>query len=65
MTIVRALLPGFILTFIVTAILAAAGTRGGVLAIQPAPLLDMQVFWSWPLFLLFTALGWTLLSMMD
>ncbi|MCX7865054.1 MAG: hypothetical protein N2423_08490 [Novosphingobium sp.] len=64
MTIVRALLPGFILTLVVTAILAASGARGGVLAIQPAPLLDMHIFWSWPLFLLFTGLGWALLSMM-
>ena len=64
MTIVRALLPAFILTFVVTAILAATGTHGGVLAIQPAPLADTHFYWSWPLFLLFTALGWTLLTMM-
>ena len=64
MVLVRALLPAFLLTFLVTGILAAAGARGGVLAIQHAPLLDFHVFWSWPLFLLFTALAWAMLAMM-
>jgi len=65
MVLVRALLPGFIRTFLLAGILAAAGTRGGVLAIQQAPLLDYHFFWSWPLFLLITALSWVLMAMMD
>jgi arginine exporter protein ArgO len=64
MVLVRALLPAFILTFLAAAILAAAGTQGGVLAIQAAPVMDYHVFWSWPLFLLFTGLAWALFSMM-
>ncbi|MDG2005304.1 MAG: hypothetical protein P8J20_18430 [Novosphingobium sp.] len=64
MAIVKALLPAFILTFVITAVLAAAGVQGGVLAIQPAPLIETHVFWSWPLFLLFTGLSWTFVTMM-
>jgi hypothetical protein len=64
MTIVRALLPAFILTFVVAAIVAATGTCGGVLAIEQAPLVDWHFYWSWPLFLLFTGIGWGLLTLM-
>lgn len=64
MVIVRALLPAFILTFVITGILAASGLHGGVLAIQQAPLIETHVYWSWPLFTSFTALGWALLAMM-
>ena len=64
MTIVRALLPAFILTFLVTAILAAAGAHGGVMAIQQAPLAQYHFFWSWPIFCLFTAVSWAILTMM-
>ena len=64
MVLVRALLPAFVLTLFITGALAAAGARGGVLAIQQAPVLDYHVFWSWPLFLLLTALSWVLMTMM-
>ena len=64
MVLVRALLPAFLLTFLAASILAAAGSRGGLLAIETAPLMEYHFFWSWPLFLLFTGLSWTLLSMM-
>jgi len=64
MTIVRALLPAFIFTFVVSAILAASGTRGGVMAIQQAPLAHYHFFWSWPLFCLFTGVSWAILTMM-
>jgi hypothetical protein len=64
MVLVRALLPGFVLTFLIAAVLWGAGTRGGVLAVQQAPLLDYHFFWSWPLFLVLTALSWVLMAMM-
>ena len=64
MAIVRALFPAFVLTVLITGVLAASGARGGVLAIQQAPLIHMHFFWSWPLFLLFTGLAWALTTMM-
>lgn len=64
MLIVRALLPAFVLTFLVAAILAAAGAHGGVLAIHQAPLMDHHFYWSWPLFTLFTGVSWAILLMM-
>jgi len=64
MVVVRALLPAFIMTFLITALLAATGTRGGILAIEKAPLLTHQIFWSWPIFAVFTGVSWMLTSKM-
>ncbi len=65
MSTIKALFPGAAITFMISAILYGAGTRGGVLALERAELLDFNLYWSWPLFLATFGLSRALLWMME
>ena len=65
MPTIKALFPGAAITLLMSAILYAGGTRGGVFAIEHAELLDVNLYWSWPLFLALFALSRALLWMID
>jgi hypothetical protein len=65
MPTIKALIPGTAMTLLISALLYSAGTRSGVFAIERAEMLDVNLYWSWPLFLTTFALSRALLWMMD
>ncbi|MCT2398202.1 hypothetical protein [Novosphingobium mangrovi (ex Huang et al. 2023)] len=70
MTFLKALIPGFLLTWVVSGIIGSNGSRGGMLAIQNTYIQNGYIegytfYWSWPLFLAGTGLAWALFWMMD
>jgi hypothetical protein len=64
MLVVKALLPSFILTLVISAVVASSGTTAHFLNIHEAAIYGHTIHWSWPLFLAGSALGWVLLLMM-
>ncbi|SFF84049.1 hypothetical protein SAMN05518801_102122 [Novosphingobium sp. CF614] len=65
MAFIKALIPGFLLTWIVSGILGSNGSRGGMLAIEHTFIQGHDFYWSWALFLAATGLAWALFWMMD
>lgn len=65
MAFLKALIPAALLTWIVAGVMGSNGSRGGMLAIEHALVQGHGFYWSWPLFLAATALGWAILAMMD
>jgi hypothetical protein len=65
MTFLKALIPGFLLTWIVSSVIGSNGSHGGMLAIQHNLVEGYNLYWSWPLFLGATGLSWALFWMMD
>lgn len=65
MALIKALVPGFLLTWVVSLIIGSNGSRGGILAIQHSVVEGHSFYWSWPLFIAGTALAWALFAMMD
>ena len=61
----KALIPGFILTFVVSAIIGRNGSSGGVLAIQQMFVSGHYFHWSWSLFAASTLLAFTIFKMME
>lgn len=65
MSLIKALIPGFLLTWIVSGIIGSNGSTGGMLSIQHSYIQGHSFYWSWPLFLAATGLAWALFWMMD
>ena len=65
MPTIKALIPGTAMTLLISALLYSAGTRSSVFAIERAEMLDVNLYWSWPLFLTTFALSRALLWMID
>ncbi|HKR91063.1 hypothetical protein [Novosphingobium sp.] len=65
MSFFKALIPGFLLTWIVSGIIGSNGSQAGILAIQHSFIGEHVFYWSWPLFLAGTGLFWALFWMMD
>lgn len=65
MSTIKALIPGTAMTLIISALLYGGGSRGGVLALEQNHLLDVNVYWSWPLFVLVFGLSRALLFMLE
>ena len=65
MALIKALIPGFLLTWAVSLIIGSNGSRGGVLAIQHSYIEGYGIYWSWPLFIASTTLAWAIFAMMD
>ena len=65
MSTIKALIPGAAITLMISAMLYGGGTRGGVFALERAELLDVNLYWSWPLFLATFGLSRALLWMME
>ena len=61
----KALLPGAILTWIVSLFIGSGGSRGGFLSIHDVTVAGFEFYWSWPLFLLGTGLAWVIFHVMD
>ena len=65
MSFFKALIPGFLLTWIVSGVIGSNGSQAGILAIQHSFIEGHAFYWSWPLFLAGTGLSWALFWMMD
>ena len=65
MSTIKALFPGAAITLLISAMLYGAGTRGGVFALERAQLLDFNLYWSWPLFLVTFGVARALLWMLE
>ena len=57
-SLLKALIPGALLAWIVGTVIASGGSRGGFLNIHRIDLASVEFYWSWPLFIGGTALGW-------
>ena len=60
MTLVKAFVPSTLLTLIVTAIAGSGGSSGGYLNLQDTHIEGHMIYWSWPFFLMASAVTWTL-----
>jgi hypothetical protein len=65
MAFVKALIPGIILTLVVSLVIGSNGASAGFLDIHHTSLADLEFYWSWPLFMAATGLSWGLLWMME
>lgn len=65
MSFVKALIPGTILTFVLCLILGTNHTSAGWLNVHRTAIQSYDFYWSWPLFILATALAWTIFWMME
>jgi len=64
--LLKGLVPGTILTWVVSLILGSNHARGGFLNIHKVePIAGFDFYWSWPLFLASTALAWFIFTMLD
>ena len=63
--LLKALIPGTILTFVVSIIIGSAGSSAGYLNIHSVTLGGSDFYWSWPLFLAATGVSWGILLLME
>lgn len=63
--VIKAFVPGSLLTWIVCLFIGSAGSSGGFLRIYPVALGDHHLYWSWPMFMFGTVLAWALLTLME
>jgi hypothetical protein len=63
-SLLKALFPGALLTWIVSLFIGSGGSRGGFLYIHQTALAGYEFYWSWPLFIAGTGLAWALFLMM-
>jgi hypothetical protein len=64
MSLIKALLLGGILTFVVSATIHAGGSSGGYLKIAEYQISGHYLHWSWPLFIVATGLALGILLLM-
>jgi len=57
----KALIPGFILTFVVCMVMGAGHSTGGFLNIKHYFIMDHGIYWSWVMFVISTGLSWVLM----
>jgi len=62
--LIKAIPLGALLSWLVSTLVGAAGSTGGVLQIQHVLVRGADLYGSWPLFALGTLLAWAILSMM-
>lgn len=65
MAFLKALIPGLILTLLVSGVIGSQGSQGGFLQIARFTIEGHHIYWSWPLFVIGTAISWAILWMMD
>lgn len=63
--LIKALIPGIFLSWIVATFAGSGGFRGGVLMAQHVSVGGQQFYWSWPVFLGGTLLSFAIFKMMD
>lgn len=60
MNLFKALFPGALLSWVVSSVIGGQGSRGAWLSIERLHFQQHSMFWSWPLFLIGTAIAWAL-----
>lgn len=65
MALIKALIPGGLLTWIVAGILGSQGMRGGMLMLERNMVDGYMFYWSWPIFLAGTCLAWFVIAMLQ
>ena len=65
MALFKAFIPGLVLTLAIAVILGSNGTSGGWLNVHRVNIEQIQFYWSWSLFLIFTGLGWFIFYTID
>ncbi|WP_395332929.1 hypothetical protein WBP06_06285 [Novosphingobium sp. BL-8H] len=65
MAIIKALIPAFLLTWVVSLVIGSQGSSGGMLAITHTFYQGHELYWSWPLFLGATGLAWAIFSLLE
>lgn len=65
MAFVKALVPGFLLTWIVAGLIGSQRVRGGLLSVESIYFEGHHFYWSWPLFLAATGLAWAIFWLLD
>jgi hypothetical protein len=65
MALMKAMLPGSLLTFIIAMIFGTNGSSGEFLQVYREMLAGYDFYWSWPLFVASTGIGWGLYAMME
>lgn len=65
MSLIKAILLGAILTFVVSAAIHGAGSTGGYLVIREYQISGHFVSWSWPLFIASAGLAFGILKLME
>lgn len=58
MDMIKAIILGCILTGVVAVVVGVQGSSGGALAVHSMAVGDHRIYWSWPLFVLGSALSW-------
>jgi hypothetical protein len=64
-SLIKALLPGALLSWLVSTFVGSEGSTGGVLNIERITLYGHSFLWSWMLFFVGAGLAWALFAMMD
>lgn len=64
MSLLKALLLGGILTFVVSEAVHGAKSSGGVLYIREVAVSGHFIHWSWPVFIVSAGLAWGIMLMM-
>jgi hypothetical protein len=62
MNLLKALIPGALLSWLVSSAIGSQGSRGAWLMIERLHYEQHTIYWSWPLFLLGAGITWILLS---
>jgi hypothetical protein len=65
MAFFKALIPGIILTWVVSIIIGSNHSDGGFINIQRESIAGHDIYWSWPLFIASTMIAWAIIAMMD
>ncbi len=65
MAFIKALIPAFLLTWVVSLVIGSQGSKGGALVITHTLYQGHDFYWSWPLFLAATGLAWAIFALLD
>ena len=65
MAFFKALIPGIILTLVVSIIIGSNGSSAGYLDIHSTSFQGQDFYWSWPLFFASTGVSWGIMWMME
>ena len=61
MDLLKAMVIAAVVSGCAAIVIGSQGTTGGSLAIHPMSVGDVRLFWSWPMFLAGSGLGWGLM----
>ena len=65
MSVIKAMFPAGLLTWIVCLVIGSNGSRGGYLNIHRIVIEGYTIHWSWPLFLVGMAISWFVIISTD